>query len=126
MAASATHLATMMATSTGSSMCTSSLISIMMTASAMVSRVTPPMKAPAPTSAKAPGSIHLQGPPRRVEEPVTSAPIASNTSSVPSPISRPRQAPIMSCGTKRPEAMAVPETAAAAGPYHSSSVARVR
>jgi hypothetical protein len=37
----------MMATSTGSSMCTSSLISTMITASAIVSRVTLLMKAPA-------------------------------------------------------------------------------
>ncbi len=36
--------------------------SIMMTASATVMRVTPPMKAPAPTSANTPGSIHVQGP----------------------------------------------------------------
>ena len=35
--------------------------SIMMTAREMVSRVTPPMKAPAPMSAKAPGSIQAQG-----------------------------------------------------------------
>lgn len=34
----------------------------MMTASATVMRVTPPMKAPAPTSANTPGSIHVQGP----------------------------------------------------------------
>ena len=37
------------------------LTSIMMTAREMVSRVTPPMKAPAPMSAKAPGSIQAQG-----------------------------------------------------------------
>ena len=35
--------------------------SIMMTAREMVSRVTPPMKAPAPISANAPGSTHTQG-----------------------------------------------------------------
>ena len=35
--------------------------SIMMTANEMVSRVTPPMKAPAPISANAPGSTHAQG-----------------------------------------------------------------
>lgn len=33
----------------------------MMTASDMVRRVTPPMKAPAPMSANAPGSTHDQG-----------------------------------------------------------------
>ena len=33
----------------------------MMTARDMVSRVTPPMKAPAPMSANAPGSTHTQG-----------------------------------------------------------------
>ncbi len=33
----------------------------MITASEMVSRVTPPMNAPAPISAKAPGSIQAQG-----------------------------------------------------------------
>ena len=35
--------------------------SIIMTANEMVSRVTPPMKAPAPISANAPGSTHAQG-----------------------------------------------------------------
>ena len=35
--------------------------SIIMTAREMVSRVTPPMKAPAPISANAPGSTHAQG-----------------------------------------------------------------
>ncbi len=35
--------------------------SIMMTASEMVSRVTPPMKAPAPIKANAPGSTQDQG-----------------------------------------------------------------
>ena len=35
--------------------------SIMMTASATVSRVTPPMKAPAPMREKTPGSIHAHG-----------------------------------------------------------------
>ena len=35
--------------------------SIMMTASAMVRRVVPPMNAPAPNSAKTPGSIHAHG-----------------------------------------------------------------
>eukprot|EP00955_Chlamydomonas_euryale_P054246 355754-Chlamydomonas_euryale.AAC.8 len=48
----------MIAVRTGSSMCTSDETSIMMTARLRVSRVTPPMKAPAPTSAKAPALMH--------------------------------------------------------------------
>jgi hypothetical protein len=108
--ASATHLATMMAMSSGSKKCTSLVISITMTASESVRRDTPAMKAPAPTMANTPGSIHAHSSDCRSSA-VSPAPVAIRTATRPQ--KRPMQAPMSSMGTKRPEEMQEPATMAA-------------
>lgn len=116
MSLSATYLAAMMAVMMGSRKRTSLVISIVMTAMDTVRRVTPPMKAPQPMSAKMPGSIHSH-----LKLPAASTPAmstttacaaadtlkASKTSTTASPATRPTQLPITSIGTKMPEATCV-------------------
>ncbi len=88
-------------------------------------RVTPPMKAPAPTSANAPGSIHAQGEGGRKTPggaPAEPAPRAAAMSTVARPTSRPMHAPISSIGTKTPLAIAEPAVTAAPTKYTKSIV----